>query len=349
MPELEFVLPGDPETRTGGYEYDRRIVAGLRALGWTVNVHALPGDWPAPSAADRAEAARRFAALPDGARVVVDGLAFGALPEVAAAQAARLRLVALVHHPLAEETGLEPAVARRLGASERAALAAARRVVVTSAPTAVRLAACGVEPGRCVVIEPGTDVTPMARGSGGAGPPQLLVVATLTPRKGHALLIDALAGLTDRAWRLECVGSDQRDPATAAALRAQIEARGLADRVALCGEAGPDALAAAYDRADLFVWPSLYEGYGMALAEALARGLPVVATQVGATAALVGEDAGLQVPPGDATALRGALARWLDEPDLRRQLAAGAGRARARLPRWDQACVGFAQVLEALP
>jgi glycosyltransferase involved in cell wall biosynthesis len=348
MRQLEFVLPGDPETRTGGYGYDRRIVAGLRARGWTVRVHALPGDWPSPSAADREDAARRFAALPDGAQVVVDGLAFGALPEVATAHAARLRLVALVHHPLAEETGLAPEAAQALAHSERTALAAARRVVVTSAPTAATLADYGVEPSRCVVIEPGTDPAPPARGSG-AATPVLLTVATLTPRKGHALLVEALAGLGDRAWRLECVGSEQRDPATAAALRAQVAALGLADRVTLYGEAGPEALAAAYDRADLFVWPSLYEGYGMALAEALAHALPVVATRVGAAAALVGDDAGLLVPPGDIAALRAALARWLDEPALRRQCAAGAARACARMPGWDQACAGFAQVLEALP
>ncbi len=348
MPHLEFVLPGDPETRTGGYEYDRRVVAGLRALGWTVHVHALPGTWPAPSASERADAARRFAALPDGARVLVDGLAFGALPEVAGAQAARLRLVALVHHPLAEETGLAPAAAERLADSERAALGAARRVVVTSAPTAAALARYGVEAARCVVIEPGTDPAPQARGSGSADP-LLLVVATLTPRKGHALLFEALAGLSDRAWRLDCVGSELRDPATAAALRAQIATSGLADRITLRGETGPDDLAAAYDGADLFVWPSLYEGYGMALAEALARGLPVVATRVGAAAALVGDDAGLLVPPGDVAPLRAALVRWFDEPDLRLQYAAGAARARERLPRWDRACDELACVLEALP
>lgn len=348
MPDLDFFLPGDPMTRTGGYEYDRRIVAGLRALGWNVRVHALGGAYPAPSAAQRAEAARRFAAIGDGARVLVDGLAFGALPEVAVAEAARLRLVALVHHPLAEETGLTAAEAGRLAASERAALGAARRVVATSAPTAAALARYGVEPRRCVVVEPGTDPAPRARGSG-AAIPVLLAVATLTPRKGHALLIEALAGLRDRAWRLECVGSDQRDAATAAALRARADALGLSDRIDFRGETGPEALAAAYDRADLFVSPSLYEGYGMALAEALARGLPVVATRTGAAAALVGEDAGLLVPPGDGAALRGALARLFDDRDRLRACAAGAARVRARLPRWEQACAALARALEALP
>ncbi len=347
MPDLEFVLPGDPETRTGGYEYGRRVVAGLRALGWNLRVHALPGAYPTPSPAERAEAARRFAALPDGARVLVDGLAYGALPELAAAESARLKLVALVHHPLAEETGLAPAAARHLAASERAALAAARHVIVTSAPTAAALAGYGVEPGRCVVVEPGTDAAPLARGSGAAAP-VLLAVATLTPRKGHALLFEALAGLTDREWRLECVGSDGRDPATAAQLRAQAGAPGLSGRISLRGEAGPEAVAAAYDGADLFISPSLYEGYGMALAEALARGLPVVATRTGAAEALVGEDAGLLVPPGDVAALRAALARLLDDPGLRRRCAEGAARVRARLPRWEQACADLARVLETV-
>jgi glycosyltransferase involved in cell wall biosynthesis len=348
VPDLEFVLPGDPDIRTGGYEYGRRVVAGLRALGWDVRVHALDGAYPAPTAAERAEAARRFAALPDGTRVLVDGLAFGALPEVAVAAAARLRLVALVHHPLAEETGLADAEAGRLAAAERTALGAARRVIVTSAPTAAALAGYGVEPGRCVVVEPGTDVAPLARGSGGATP-VLLSVATLTPRKGHALLFEALAGLTDRAWRHECVGSDRRDAATSSQLRVHVEALGLAGRISFRGEAGPEALAAAYDGADLFVAPSLYEGYGMALAEALARGLPAVATRTGAAEALVGQDAGLLVPPGDVAALRAALARLLDDPAARRRCAQGAARVRARLPRWDQACADLARVLEAVP
>jgi glycosyltransferase involved in cell wall biosynthesis len=348
VPDLEFVLPGDPETRTGGYEYDRRMAAGLRLLGWNVRVHGLHGAYPTPTAAERADAARRFAALPDGTRVLVDGLAFGALPEIMVAEAGRLRLVALVHHPLAEETGLAVEAAGRLAASERAALGAARRVIVTSAATAAALAGYGVEPGRCVVIEPGTDTAPLARGSGGASP-VLLSVATLTLRKGHALLFDALARIRDRAWRLECVGSDEREVATSAQLRARVEALGLSDRVFLRGEAGPAALATAYDGADLFVSPSLYEGYGMALAEALARGLPVVATCTGAAAAMVGRDAGLLVPPGDVAALRAALARLLDDPALRRRCAEAAARVRARLPRWDQACAELARALEAVP
>ena len=347
-PALELVLSGDPETRTGGYEYDRRVVAGLRALGWDVRVHALADSFPWPTAADLAAAARTFAALPDDARVLVDGLAFGALPEIAAREARRLRLIALVHHPLAAETGLTPAQQQVLRRSERAALAEARAVVVTSAATAAALVPYGVAPPRTIVVEPGTEPAPLSRGSAarGGGPVRLLCLATLTPRKGHDLLVRALATLRRHPWRLDCVGSATRSPATAAALAERVAALGLEDRVRLHGELAPAALEAAWDAADLLVSPSLYEGYGMVVAEALARGLPVVATDVGAVAGLVGEEAGLVVPAGDLPALVHALDRLLGEAALRRRLVAGATRVRARLPGWEQACRRIAAALQ---
>ncbi len=347
-PALEFVLPGDPETRTGGYGYDRRMIAELRALGWEVRVHLLPDRFPSPTPADLAEAARLFAAFPDDARVLADGLAFGALPEVAALEAGRLRLVALVHHPLAAETGLTPAQQRRLRRGERAALATARAVVVTSAATAAALLPYGVSPPRIVVVEPGTDPAPRSHGSAArcGGPVQLLCVGTLTPRKGHDLLLRALGALRHHDWRLDCVGSATRDPATAAALAERVATLGLQDRVRWRGELAHADLDAAWDAADLLVSPSLYEGYGMAVAEALAHGLPVVATNVGAAAGLVGEEAGLVVPVDDLPALERALDRLLGDAATRARLAAGAARARQRLPSWEQSCRALAGALE---
>jgi len=347
-PALEFVLAGDPETRTGGYEYDRRIAAGLRTLGWDVRVHALPDRFPWPTAADLAVAARTFAALPDGAWVVVDGLAFGALPELAAQEARRLRLIALVHHPLATEGGLSPRQRQALQRSECAALAQARVVVVTSPATAAALRPYGIAPPRAVVVEPGTDAAPLSRGSAarGGGPAQLLCVATLTPRKGHDLLLRALATLRHLDWRLECVGSATRSPDTAAALAGSVATLGLEDRVRLRGELSPAALDAAWDAADLLVSPSHHEGYGMAVAEALARGLPVVATDVGAAASLVGDQAGLVVPAQDQPALVRALARVIGDAATRARLAAGAARVRQRLPGWAHACQRLAAALQ---
>jgi glycosyltransferase involved in cell wall biosynthesis len=348
MPALALVLPGDPATPTGGYEYDRRIVAGLRALGWAVTVHALDASFPAPTPAARVAARAAFARIPDDATVLVDGLAFGAIPEIASAEARRLRLVALVHHPLAEETGLEPPRADALRRSEAQALAAARLVVATSGSTARALAGYGVPPERIAVVEPGTDPAPLAAGSGGPGV-ALLCVAAVVPRKGHTVLVEALSGLADRDWTLACVGSLERSPRTVAALEQRIAALGLAHRVAIRDAVDRATLDLHYARADVFVLPTFHEGYGMALAEALARGLPVVSTRVGAVPDTVPPDAGLLVTPGDPAALRDALARVIDNRALRGRLAAGALRARMRLPDWDAACARLAAALTTTP
>jgi glycosyltransferase involved in cell wall biosynthesis len=275
----------------------------------------------------------------------VDGLAFGAMPEEAQREAGRLRLIALVHHPLAMETGIDSSVARALEASERRALAAARHVIVTSRATADDVAAYGVPRDRIAVVEPGTDPAPQSRGSGGERT-HFLCVAALVPRKGHEILFRALGSMSNRSdWLLTCVGSADRNPETADALCARLRADGLGDRVRLAGEADAHALAAHYDEADVFVLPTLHEGYGMAVAEALAHGLPVISTPTGAIGDLVGEDAGLLVPPGDAGALTAALSRVLDNEALRRRLRAGAIRARTRLHTWDDASARMADVL----
>ena len=342
-PALTVVIPGDLETRTGGYEYDRRIIAGLRARGWTVDVSPLDATFPQPTRAAREGAVRVFAAIPDGATVLVDGLALGALPDEIAREAARLTFVALVHHPLAAETGLDPDVAGALEGSERRALASARGVVVTSRRTAASMTRYGVSEDRIAIVEPGTDRAPLARGSQSAM--SLLCVATLTPRKGHELLCRALAAVSNKQWRLRCAGSLDRDPATTARVRAQLRADGLEDRVSLVGELDAAALALEYDRADVFVLATLYEGYGMAVAEALARGLPVVSTATGAIEEIVC-GAGRIVPPGNLDALTVALSSVLDDAGARDALAARARQVRDRLPTWDDATTGLARALE---
>jgi glycosyltransferase involved in cell wall biosynthesis len=362
---LFFLIPGDLETRTGGYGYDRRIIAGLTDRGWRVDVGRLDDNFPTPTAQARADAAQQLADIGDGSTVLVDGLALGALPDEVERAASRLRIVALVHHPLALETGIAPARARTLEASERRALAAVRSVIVTSRATASRLAEYGVAGDRLAIVEPGTDAAPLARGSGASADPSpidgqlsalspqpsglrvaLLCVATLTPRKAHELLLRALAAIPSRNWRLACAGSLELDPQTASRVLAQIHEHRLDDRVSLLGDLDTPTLAREYDRADLFVLPTLYEGFGMAVAEALARGLPVVSTRTGGIADLVGDEAGIVVPPGDLPAMTGALARVIGDAELRARLAGGARGVRDRLPTWDASTASMARVLE---
>lgn len=346
-PNVHLLLPGDLATATGGYIYDRRICEGLLALGWGVQVHSLDASFPLPSAAAQDHARKVLAGIPSGSLVLVDGLALGGMPALVESEGPRLQIVGLVHHPLADETGLDQDTASRLRTAERQALAGVRKVFVTSPSTAAALAQYDVRADRIEVVLPGTDPAPLAVGSGGPGL-RLLCVASLTPRKGHTLLLDALSNLTERAWTLVCAGSMQRDPATAATVRRRLEDPALAERVTLLGELDADRLEQLYHEADLFVLATYHEGYGMALAEALARGLPVLSTRVGAVPDTVPAAAGMLVPPGNRQALTAALAELLDRPDTLAQLTRGARNAREQFPTWEDSSQRMADVLGAI-
>jgi glycosyltransferase involved in cell wall biosynthesis len=264
-------------------------------------------------------------------------------------EAGRLRLVAFVHHPLALETGISTDDSAFLAALEGRLLPLLRGAICPSPATAASLVDYGVAPSHVAVAPPGTDhATRPDDHAASTGAVNLLTVATLTPRKGHLVLAAALASLADLDWRWRCIGSTERDPATTAALRELIAAHRLSDRVDIAGEWPPDRLAAAYRAADCFVLPSFHEGYGMAFAEALAHGLPVVACRAGAVPDLVPESAGILVLPGDAAALAVALRRVIADPARRRSLAAGAAVAGAALPDWPQSVERWAAAFDRL-
>jgi glycosyltransferase involved in cell wall biosynthesis len=338
------VVPGRFDARTGGSIYDRRIADGLRARGWIVDRRELSDTFPRPTPTDLDAAARTLASLADGAVVIIDGLAFGAMPDVVLREASRLRLVALVHLPLALEIGLDPVEADRLRCCERRALAAASLVIATGKTTIDALADSGVTRDRITLVEPGTDRAPLAHGSGSATV-HLLCVAAVTAGKGHDVLIGALASIPHRNWTLVCVGSLTRQPRVSARVRELVGDRRLTDRVLFAGELDQDDLASAYDRADLFVLATRRETYGMAVAEALARGLPIVSTTTGAIPDLVG-DAGLLVAPGDEAAFARALEDAIGDPARRERLATNARVRRDRLPTWDAAARQMAAAID---
>src|SRR5690606_103836 len=344
-PPLHLVVPGPLDQRTGGYIYDRRMVDGLRALGWTIQVHELAGRFPRTDEVACVAAAEAIAAMPPGALPVIDGLALPAFADLG--DRLPQPWIALIHHPLALETGLTAAEAGWFARLEQLLLPRASRVIVTSPGTVRDLGAYDLDGGRIAVVPPGTDPAPLARGSGGPGV-ALLCVASLTSRKGHLVLLEALHRLSDLDWRLTCVGSAERDPACAQAIDAALDRFGLRQRVTLVGERAEADLGPFYDRADLFVLASYHEGYGMVLAEALARGLPVVSTKAGAIPETVPADAGILVPPGDARALAAALREVMSAPELRASLGAAARSARDRLPSWNEATRRFAAALADL-
>ena len=326
--------PGDIETRTGGYIYDRRLVAELTDLGVSVETLSLGAGYPFATERSLDHALALLAALPAGATIIVDGLAFGTFGQRARELADSHDLIALVHHPLAFETGLTTSDAERLRRSETRALAAARRVITTSHSTAATLTAeFEVEASKIIVAVPGTDPKPLA---GGGTSPQLTVlsVGSVVPRKNMPQLVRALAMSRDLPWRLRVVGSLERSRAETSALHQAITDGGVEDRVELMGELDPESVDSAYAAADLYVSASVYEGYGMALLDAVAFGLPIVAARGGAVGEVLPLDAALLVPPGDDEALATILRQVLSDADLRAGLRSGAIGARSALPRW---------------
>ncbi|MEL7543385.1 MAG: glycosyltransferase family 4 protein [Pseudomonadota bacterium] len=346
---LWFASPGDPALRTGGYLYNAAICARLGVHGFEVRAIRLPDAFPYPSVADQEEAAVLLGAVPSDDLLVVDGLAFGAVSSDVIA-AIRAPTIALVHHPLADETGLTPSAVAAFEASERGALASTIGVVTSSPSTGTALVdRFGVPRDRLETVIPGVE-KPASRPAGrdDNASPLILSVGSLTHRKGHDVLIDALARLRDHPWRAVIVGSPDLAPDVAQALASQVEDAGLSDRVMLAGTLEAEALQQLYRSADVFALATRHEGYGMVFSEAMVHGLPIVSCAVGAVPDTVPEATGLLVPADDAVALASALEQLLEDPALYGAKAAGAARVGAALPDWDDAAAEFASALRRL-
>ena len=353
---VHFVMPGgvdDPAAPSGGNAYDRRVSLDLPGFGWQVHKHAVAGEWPRPGAAARAELARPLRELPDGTVVLLDGLVACGVPEIVVPETERLSLAVLVHLPLGDETGLEPAVAAELDAKERVVLRAVPAVIATSDWAVRRLVSHhGLAPERVHVAAPGADIAPLASGTDGVS--RLLCVAAVTPRKGQHRLVQALAAAAELPWTCVCVGGLGHDPEYVAELRQLIREHGLEDRIELAGPQAGAELDASYNAADLMVLTSYAETYGMAVTEALARGIPVLATDVGGLPEAVGRAPdggvpGILVPPEDPAALAAELRGWFGEADGRRRLTAAARGRRAALDGWATTARSLAGVLGRLP
>ncbi|CAL9518147.1 D-inositol-3-phosphate glycosyltransferase [Actinosynnema sp. ALI-1.44] len=331
-----FVLPAgvdDPAAPSGGNVYDRRVSAGsgLRDV-------LVPGTWPDPDDNARARLDRALHAVPDGGVVLIDGLVACGVPEVVVPHAERLKVAVLVHLPLAEETGLPADVAARLDAAEGRCLRAVAAVIATSPAAATRLAEHhGLS--SVHVVPPGVDRAAAAPGTDGVS--RLLTVASITPRKGQDVLIKALTAVSGHSWTCAVVGPAP-DRRYSTALRES--AGSCADRFEWTGPLAGDALERQYAAADLFVLASRAETYGMVVTEALARGIPVMASAV--------PDAlgtgGLLLPGGDVPAWSAALRRWFEDADLRARLRAAAAARRAELSTWDETVTGVGVVLASL-
>jgi glycosyltransferase involved in cell wall biosynthesis len=341
---ISLIVPAPFATISGGYEYDRRMVAGLREAGHTVDVLELDGVFPRANDCARDAACRALDRLPSGTRCLIDGLAlpaFVGLDDAIAVQGA----VGLIHHPTMLETGLDAAHRAELHAIERRLMGRLRRIIVTSEATGESLVQMlGVDPTVVAIVVPGTDDMP--RSTGSAGPTcEILAVGTLIPRKGHDVLLRALTRLPDLDWHLTIAGDAEADPVHARGLHALAEELGISQHVHFAGGVPRDAMEPLWQQADLFALATHHEGYGMAIAEALKRGLPVAITAGGAAAALVGPEAGVVCQPGETDQLSKALRRLIFSKDLRHDMADVAWQTGQTLPSWKAQIERFAAAI----
>lgn len=349
---LDVVVPAgvdDPRRPSGGSTYDLRVAEALGRLGVPVRRHDATGGWPWPEPDDERRLGTLLAGLPDGGSVLVDGLVGCSAPDALAAAAGRSRLAVVVHLPLGDETGRTSAQTARLAGRERRAVHTADVVVATSRATAARVEALhDLAAGTVAVAAPGVDRGPAADPSTHGG--RFVCVASVTPRKGQDVLLDALALLDPAApWTLDCVGP-AGDDGFPAALRATVTRHGWEQRVRLVGPLAGADLDAAYAAADLLVLPSRAEPYGMVVTEALARAVPVLASDVDGVpealgAAPGGERPGLLVPPGDPAALAAALTGWLTDPAARDRLRRAAAARRGHLAGWPSTATALLTAL----
>lgn len=339
-----LAVPGDLTTLTGGYIYDRTLLRELRAMHIDVSHITLPGGFPEPSAADMTETFALLGAVPEDCPVIIDGLAFGAMDPARVAQL-RAPIVALIHHPLAREDGLEAARARQLHESERANLAHAVQVIVPSPHTAALLVSdYGVPECRIHIARPGTD-QPTAPPHP-VTPPLILSVGIQMPRKGHDVLLRALAQITDLDWQARLVGAPL-DAVYAKGIKGLHQSLGLGDRVTLDGQVARAELDGLFRSAYVFALATRFEGYGIVFDEAMAHGLPIVSCAVGAVPDTVPAQAGILVPPDAPEAFANALRRVLSDPQSHHDMTAAARVAGHALPGWRDTALIAARALFA--
>jgi glycosyltransferase involved in cell wall biosynthesis len=348
-----FAYPGDIETVSGGYLYDRYVIRELTAQGWDIELLSLGPSFPFPDEETLIKAGYLLSQIEPGKPIVIDGLALGVMPEAIAQASANHLIIALIHHPLAFESGLTTDQQVKFQRSEKLALSYADHVIANSPLTAQTLMeSFGVDGKKITTVIPGTNqVSPplhqVRNHFTSENEFKWLSVGSIIPRKGFEVLIEALAPLNEMPWSLSIVGDNTRDVKAYSDLLEKIASFHLQDRIHIHGVIDSMRLDSLYRGADGFVLASLFEGYGMAYAEALSYALPVVGTSGGAISQTVPDSAGILIPPGDVTSLTAALKLVMLDSHRREQFSLGAKEAAENLPTWIESAKVFADVIKA--
>ena len=344
--KIAFIIPGDINLPTGGYRYDKEIINAWENSGVEVELISLEGNYPFPSEKEKQSAIDSIKDFPKADIAIVDGLLGGASPNFLKALSQRMPVSALIHHPLCLENGLDADTAKGLETSERHGLEFVENIVTTSPATAKTVAKLfNFDATKIHTVLPGVTRAEISRGSQNSTV-NLLCVGSLIERKGHRFLLEALSQLNHLDWRLDCYGSTDFDTKLFAELTKMLETSEHSDKIKFHGAVSDTTLEAAYLNADIFVLPSLYEGYGMVYAEAIVRGLPIIATRAGAIPQTVPETCGILVEPENIEMLKQAIEELISDKELREQYRKAAIREEPNFPTWQKSAHQFAAILK---
>lgn len=354
-PTALFLIPGDIRRQTGGSLYNRKLAICLIERGFQVKVVQVP-DLPyftgllasvilAPFFLFRLATKKYDIVIEDGwaqHTALLFNIAFRVFGKVP--------LVVIVHQIRSGAMKLPGSSIARM--VERITLGSAQLIVTVSNFLSAEVERLIGKREQTAVAPPGS--TPLLdktwdRDKALDMPLRLLFVGNCTRLKGLDHLIAALSLIQDLPVCLDLVGDVSFEPRYHKKLMRQARALGVSERVAFHGAVQHEELGSFYSRADIFTFPSLYEGFGIVLAEAMHAGLPIVATRVGPADEILreGENA-LIVPAGDSTALAAAIRLLATDSSIREAFGRRSRELAGSLPTWEKTCHHICHRIEML-
>jgi len=342
---IHFLIPGDINTLTGGYVYDKNIIEGLIKSGYTVNVHQLSNDFPFPSEENLKKCEAIYKSIPNGNPVFIDSLAFGPIHNILLMYQNKNPVIAIIHLPLTKNPNFSRAEREQFFLPEQNALKLANKIVAVSEFTKQIIIDYGIETSKIEVITPGVFKMPKKQ-SYPDNPEKILCVGSYLPGKGQLLLVRALAKLKHLCWTLNMFGIQNFDLPYVQKIQTEIIAEHLDERIFINPPISGDKLTKAYLNADLFILPSFFENFSMALNDALNYGIPVITTDGGGIPLSVPKNMGIIIPKGNETDLKQTIENVLTDSLLYKNLCNAASDYYKSANTWENSINLFQSLLK---
>lgn len=344
---LHFLIPGDINTLTGGYVYDKIIIEGLEKLGYSVTVHQLSNDFPFPSKENLKKCEVVVKNIPTDNPVFIDSLAFGPMHKILLLNRGKNPVIPIMHLPLPKNPNFSKAEQDQFILPEQNALKLAVKIIAVSGFTKQIIMDYGIEASKIEIITPGFSYLPR-KASFPDFPEKILCVGSYLPGKGQLLLVKALAKIRHLKWTLTMCGIQDFDPHYFKKIQSEIETEKLGSRIFVNPPVSGESLSKAYLEADLFILPSYFENFSMALNDALYCGIPVITTDGGGIPFSVPHNMSVIVPKGNENELKQAIEKVLTDSAYYKNLCKATSTYYQSANSWNNSINLFQAILRDL-